>query len=81
MSGPRWTLRHVLGSSGPDLGCDHSVDLLDQFVEAEQAGRPASETFPEVANHLLACPDCREDYVALTALLKDAGHPPGAGSA
>lgn len=61
------TLRLILGPTGPDAGCDHSADLLDQVVEAELAGRAASEAFPEVATHLAACSDCREDHLALRA--------------
>ena len=81
MNGPRDILERFLGPAGPDLGCDHSGDLLEQFVEAEHGRRPVSEIFPEVANHLQGCPDCREDYVALTELQKAAGDRSGEGSA
>lgn len=81
MNEPRGTIGRILGPAGPDLGCDHSGDVLDQFVEAELAGLAARQAFPEVANHLEACPDCREDYVALTELLKAAGDLSGEGSA
>lgn len=72
MNETRGTLGQILGSTGPDLGCDHSGDMLDQFVESELAGRRAREEFPEVANHIDACPDCGEDYAALKKLLEDA---------
>ena len=77
MNGTRVTLGRILGPTGPDLGCDHSGDMLDQFVEAELAGRRARDEFPEVAVHIDACPDCGEDYIALKDLLEDAASPPG----
>jgi hypothetical protein len=58
-------LRWILGTTGPDAGCDRSGELLDQLIEAEQAGRRASDAFPEVAAHLASCPDCHEDYLGL----------------
>jgi hypothetical protein len=77
MRGTRGAMERILGPTGPDLGCDHSGDMLDQFVEAELAGRRVRDEFPEVANHIDACPDCGEDYVALRALLADAAGPAG----
>jgi hypothetical protein len=58
-------LRRILGTVGPNAGCDLSGDLLDQLIEAELAGRPAGDVFPNVAAHLAACPDCHEDYLGL----------------
>ena len=58
-------LRRILGTAGPDAGCDLSGDLLDQLIEAEAAGRPAAQLFPKVAAHLASCPDCHEDYLGL----------------
>lgn len=78
MSEPRQLLRRILGPAGADAGCDHSGELLDQFVEAELAGRAAAELFPEVAAHLEGCPDCREDHDGLRAL---AGSAPSEGPA
>jgi anti-sigma factor RsiW len=65
MNQPGEALRWILGTSGPDAGCDRSGELLDQLIEAELAGRAASDEFPEVAAHLASCPDCHEDYVGL----------------
>jgi hypothetical protein len=61
-------LGSVLGPVGPDSGCEGGLEVLDLFVEAELAGRPAAELFPEVAVHIEACPDCREDYEGLREL-------------
>lgn len=64
-AGSRAALRRILGTVGPDAGCDLSGDLLDQVIEAEQAGRSTAELFPKVAAHLASCPDCHEDYLGL----------------
>jgi hypothetical protein len=64
-TGSRGALRRILGTAGPDAGCDLSGDVLDQLIEAEGAGRPAAEVFPKVAAHLASCPDCHEDYLGL----------------
>ena len=58
-------LRRILGTAGPDAGCDLSGELLDQLIEAEGTGRAGSEAFPKVAAHLASCPDCHEDYLGL----------------
>lgn len=64
-TGSRAALRRILGTAGPDAGCDLSGDVLDQLIEAEQAGRAAADAFPKVAAHLASCPDCHEDYLGL----------------
>lgn len=64
------TLRQALGSTGPDAGCERSLELLDRVVEAELAGRAARDAFPDIAAHLEACPDCREDYEGLLELAR-----------
>lgn len=68
MNGSLRTIRRILGPVGPDSGCERSGDLLDQLVEAERAGRPMTKALRAVANHLEGCPDCREDYLGLSAL-------------
>lgn len=70
MNGPRETLQRMLGLTGADAGCERSMELFDQVVEAELAGRAPAEAFPEVAVHLEGCPDCREDYEGLRALVE-----------
>ena len=70
MNGPRVTIRRILGPAGPDPGCDRSGDLLDQFVEAELAGRAMSDALREIGTHLEARPDCREDYPGPRALVE-----------
>lgn len=81
MNGSSETLRRILGSTGPDAGCTRSAEVLDRFVEAERAGRATGKLFRAVATHLEACPDCREDYLGLQALLAETGDDPGSDTA
>ncbi len=63
-------VRTILGADEPDAGCDEGMEVLDVFVDAEVAGRPAAALFPAVAAHLAACADCREDHEALLDLVR-----------
>ncbi len=69
MSQGRDLVRWLIGSAGPDAGCDACGDVLDVYVESELAGLAPAERLPEAAAHLAACPDCREDHDGLVALL------------
>ncbi|HSL35156.1 MAG TPA: hypothetical protein VK871_15995 [Candidatus Limnocylindrales bacterium] len=73
MNDRRDLLQSILGPAGPDAGCDGGLEVLDLFVEAELAGRPADALFPDVAVHIQACPDCREDYEGLRELARSDG--------
>jgi hypothetical protein len=81
MTGPGDGLRRILGPAGPDSGCDRSGDLIDQLVEARLSGRPIGADLAEVATHLEACPDCREDYLGLRAIAEATAGGPGEGPA
>jgi hypothetical protein len=63
-------IRRILGPDGPDAGCERSLELLDQVIEADRAGRAVRDAFPDIAVHLEACPDCREDYDGLRELVR-----------
>jgi anti-sigma factor RsiW len=61
-------LRRLLGP-GDEIGCDECFDQLDEFVEAELAGRDADREFPGFRAHLEGCPACNEEHASLQALL------------
>jgi len=65
--------RRMLGPGGSDAGCDRSLELIDQLVDLELAGQEPPESLLEVARHLAACPDCREDYEGIRALAGEQG--------
>ena len=58
----------LLGTDGPDIGCQACFDLLDQYVDAELAGADADERIPGMRVHLDGCPACLEEYEALREL-------------
>ena len=55
-------VERLLGSSGPELGCDACFDELDRYVNLQLLGRNAVEVVPEMSAHLAGCPACREEY-------------------
>jgi len=77
MTGSRDLARRLIGQGGPDAGCEGCFELLDEYVERELAGRPVADLYPEVAAHLVACPDCGQDHDALVALLRSRRRPTG----
>jgi hypothetical protein len=59
----------LLGSEGPELGCDACFDELDRYVELELAGADADLVVPGMREHLDGCPACREEHDSLRDLL------------
>jgi len=55
-----------------ELTCDEVFALVDQFAELVQQGQDASGLMPMVQKHLDLCPDCREEYESLLAMMKAA---------
>jgi hypothetical protein len=64
----------LLGPSGPEITCEACFDRLDEYVDAELAGRDAEAAVPGMRAHLDGCPACGEDYESLRALAGDGGH-------
>lgn len=58
-------------SESEEAFCDQTQALLAAYVELELAGERADRAYPAVARHLIVCPDCREEYESLRALLID----------
>jgi hypothetical protein len=64
------TLKHLLGSNEPEIGCEECFAQLDRYVELELAGAPVDEPFPGLHAHLGGCPACAEEHESLRALLE-----------
>ena len=68
MSDPdRALLARLLGPDGPELSCEACFEHLDEYVDAELAGRDAEQEIPGMTAHLEGCPACREDHESLRA--------------
>ncbi|RMF33847.1 MAG: hypothetical protein D6759_06485 [Chloroflexi bacterium] len=63
-------VRSVLATRPDEIGCDECFEQLDRFVELKLAGKNAAEAMPLVQDHLDRCPDCREEFEALLAVLR-----------
>ncbi|HLD92949.1 MAG TPA: hypothetical protein VI703_01925 [Anaerolineales bacterium] len=55
-----------------ELSCNDVYRMLDQFAEAILRGKPVKGFMASIAQHLEICPDCREEYEALLAMMKAA---------
>jgi len=64
-------VRNILTTRPDEIGCDECFEQLDRFVEMELAGKNAAEAMPLVQDHLERCVDCREEFEALLAALRD----------
>ena len=75
------TLARVLGPVGPEVTCERCFELLDQYVDLEDAGADPDATLPGLRAHLDGCPACHEDHDSLRELVsstpaRPTGHPP-----
>jgi|MTBAKSStandDraft_2_1061841.scaffolds.fasta_scaffold66084_2 hypothetical protein len=52
-----------------ELTCDDVHGLLDQYTEMAIRGEDVASLLPLVHHHLDMCPDCREEYEALSRIL------------
>ena len=53
-----------------EIACDQVFAALGEFAELAQRGEDVAHLMPLVAQHLHLCPDCREEYEALLAILE-----------
>ncbi|MEN4011419.1 MAG: hypothetical protein AB1453_05995 [Chloroflexota bacterium] len=60
----------VAGTMDMELTCDEVFDLLDQFTEMAVRGEDVAHLMPLVHQHLEMCPECREEYETLRAILQ-----------
>ena len=62
-------LTRLLGPGAPEVSCEECFERLDEYVDAELAGRDPEGAVPGMAAHLAGCPACREDHDSLRALV------------
>jgi anti-sigma factor RsiW len=61
-------LGRLLGPEGPEVSCEECFERLDEYVDAELAGRDPEHAVPGMAAHLAGCPACREEHESLREL-------------
>jgi anti-sigma factor RsiW len=64
-------LARMLGPEGPEVTCEECFERLDEYVDAELAGRDPEGAVPGMAAHLAGCPACREEHESLRELVSD----------
>lgn len=69
-------LARLLGPAGPELSCDECFEQIDRYVELEAAGADADALVAGMRAHLEGCEACREEHIALLALVQDEPTPP-----
>jgi anti-sigma factor RsiW len=62
-------LARMLGPDGPEVTCEECFERLDEYVDAELAGRDPDGAVPGMAEHLAGCPACREEHESLRELV------------
>ena len=66
-------LDRLLGPEGPEISCEECFERLDEYVDAELAGRDPERDVPGMAAHLAGCPACREEHESLRDLVAGEG--------
>ncbi len=64
----RWWLSLLETTEADELDCEAVFDLLENAVEAVNAGEDIAQLFPAVALHLHHCPSCQDLFDTLVAL-------------
>jgi hypothetical protein len=65
----RESIRSLLGPDEPEVSCERCFELLDEYVDAELAGRDADAELAGMRGHLDGCPACHEDHESLRDLV------------
>lgn len=66
------SLLGMLARTRPDeLTCDDCAMIIAQFAEANLAGKTIPEVQQAIEYHLEMCGECREEFEALLAALKE----------
>jgi anti-sigma factor RsiW len=69
MDTDRNLIERLLGPEEPEISCEECFDRLDEYVDAEVAGRDADTLVPGLRAHLAGCPACAEDHASLRDLV------------
>ena len=76
----RHLVRRVFDAHAGEMACGECYARVDRFAEMELAGLDAEAALPLVEEHLRTCPECREEFEGLVAVLRDASEAGGPGA-
>ncbi|MBI9046016.1 MAG: hypothetical protein JEZ06_16105 [Anaerolineaceae bacterium] len=63
-------LQMIQKTQETELTCDEVFVLIDQYAEMVMRGEDVEQFMPLMHAHIDLCPDCREEYEALLAMLE-----------
>lgn len=72
----RYLVRRVFDAHPGEIPCGACYAHVDRFAEMELSGLDAAAALPLVEEHLRGCPECREEFACLVAVLRDASRAP-----
>ena len=58
-------LNVVRDTQAVEIDCDVCLMQVGEFAEHRLAGKPVAEGLKAIEQHLLICPECREEFEAL----------------
>lgn len=67
----RKMFKMIMHTQEKEISCDEVHDLLGQYTEMALDGQDVANLLPFVHHHLHMCPDCKEEYEALTRILEN----------
>ncbi len=56
-----------------ELNCADCQNFAAEFAERQLVGLPLNEALARVEQHLVICPECREELLALKKILETSG--------
>jgi hypothetical protein len=59
------SLDRIFATTQFEIACSEMQTALPDYVEFELAGGAAAELYPQVADHMIQCPDCHDEYLGL----------------
>jgi hypothetical protein len=63
--------RQVGDTHEHELNCSECLNFAAEFAERQLAGLPLNEALKKVEQHLILCPECREELLALKKILEE----------
>lgn len=65
------TIVQMLGlTRDREFDCGECLQHVSEFAECQLADKPVDDVMESVQHHLALCPECREEFEALLAILK-----------
>jgi len=65
------TIVKMLGlTTDREFNCGECLQHVGEYAERQLSNKPVSDVIASVEQHLVLCPECREEYEALRKILE-----------